>query len=140
MIVLPLSRYLRQSRLRQPFSFTILTGAAGKKLLSKNDVLKKDDEKDTKLDLKNSPRKVYPIKLEAGKAYQIDLKSADFDAFLRLEDAKGKEVAYNDDDPAGSTTDSHITTVLPASGSLKHFVAFDRACTERCRVALRSRR
>ena len=50
----------------------------------------------------NSPRKVYKVKLTEGKTYQIDLKSKDFDAVLRLEDPAGKEIAFNDDFEPGS--------------------------------------
>jgi thiol-disulfide isomerase/thioredoxin len=74
--------------------------AKGEMLLSKSESLTDDDEKDTKL--KNSHRKVYKIKLSEGKAYRIDLNSKDFDTFLRLEDAKGKEVAFNDDVAPGN--------------------------------------
>jgi hypothetical protein len=98
-----------------------MTGLAGGPLLSKSAVLKKDDEKDTRAEFKNSPRKVYTVALTAGKAYQIDLKSKDFDTVLRLEDAKGKEVAFNDDvDP--STFDSRIIYKAAASGDFKIIV------------------
>jgi hypothetical protein len=46
---------------------------------------------------KNSPAKAYTINLAAGKQYQIDLMSDQFDAFLRLENAAGQTVAENDD-------------------------------------------
>jgi hypothetical protein len=74
-------------------------------LLKKAAELKSDDEKDTKLT--KSRRKVYTIALAAGETYQLDLVSKDFDAFLRLEDSAGNEVAFNDDaNPA--TLDSRI--------------------------------
>src|SRR5579859_6858425 len=69
--------------------------AKGEMLLTKSESLTDKDEKDSKL--KNSHRKAYAIKLTEGKAYRIDLNSKDFDTFLRLEDASGKEVALNDD-------------------------------------------
>jgi hypothetical protein len=75
---------------------------ASKVLLNKADELTDNDEKDTHKSLQNSPRKVYKLKLTEGKIYQIDLKSADFDAVLRLEDAGGKELALNDDFMVGS--------------------------------------
>src|SRR5262249_62352742 len=73
----------------------------GATLLTKNDELTDQDEKDTfregMFDLTGSPRKVYKVKLTEGKAYQIDLKSKDFNAVLRLVDAGGKQVPFNAD-------------------------------------------
>jgi hypothetical protein len=83
-------------------------------LLSKDEELKADDPKDKKQT--RSPCKTYKVKLAEGKTYQIDLKSKDFDAFLRVEDAAGKEVAFNDDSPAGSTFDSRILYTTPQAG------------------------
>jgi hypothetical protein len=76
-----------------------------KPLLNKSEELKADDEKDTKRT--KSPCKIYPVKLTADTRYQIDLKSKDFDAYLRLLDFLDNEVAFNDDiDP--STFDARI--------------------------------
>jgi CHAT domain-containing protein/tetratricopeptide (TPR) repeat protein len=47
--------------------------------------------------LKKGFHKVYRVKLAAGAYYQIDLASKDFDAYLRLEDSNGKQVAEDDD-------------------------------------------
>jgi CHAT domain-containing protein/Tfp pilus assembly protein PilF len=47
--------------------------------------------------LKKGFHKVYPVKLAAGAYYQIDLVSKDFDAYLRLEDAEGRQLAEDDD-------------------------------------------
>jgi S1-C subfamily serine protease len=44
--------------------------------------------------------KVHMFKLTGGMSYAIDLESTDFDAFLRIEDAGGKQLA-EDDDSAG---------------------------------------
>ena len=51
--------------------------------------------------------KTYKQKLTEGRSYQIDLSSKAFDAFLRLEDAKGKKLAENDDG-AGKGTDARL--------------------------------
>jgi hypothetical protein len=51
--------------------------------------------------------KTYKHKLIEGRSYQIDLTSKAFDAFLRLEDAKGKKIAENDD--GGKGADARIT-------------------------------
>lgn len=45
----------------------------------------------------NCFHQVFPCKMRAGRTYLIDLKSNDFDAFLRLEDPQGKKLAENDD-------------------------------------------
>lgn len=45
--------------------------------------------------------KIYTVKLEAGKSYQINCTS-DWDNWLRLEDAKGKQLAEDDDDGGGT--------------------------------------
>lgn len=88
-------------------------------ILVKNEVLKEDDPEDTKR--KGSPCKTYTVKLEEGKKYQFDLKSKDFDCFLRLEDSKGKEVAFNDDAEPG-TFDSRIVYKANATGDYKVIV------------------
>ena len=87
-------------------------------LLAKEDELTDADEKDTHPQLTTSPRKVYAIKLAEGKTYQIDLKSKDFDAVLRLEDSTGKEVAFNDDFQQGSL-DSRIVYTATKGGEYK---------------------
>ena len=87
---------------------------AGEAPLNKSEELKADDEKDAKLT--KSPRKVYKVKLAEGKTYQIDLKSKDFDAFLRVEDATGREVAFNDDARGGGTYDSRVIYKAAKSG------------------------
>src|SRR5262249_25881746 len=47
--------------------------------------------------LTKARQKVYNVPLKEGTLYQIDLLSADFDTFLRVEDEKGVERAFNDD-------------------------------------------
>lgn len=90
-----------------------------KPVLSVNGELTDKDEKDTNLRVANSPRKVFKVKLFEGKTYQIDLKSGDFDAFLRLEDPQGKELAVNDDAPGGGTLDSQITYNIAKTGEYR---------------------
>jgi thiol-disulfide isomerase/thioredoxin len=87
-------------------------------LLSKNEELADNDEKDTRAELKNSPRKVYKIKLLEGKTYQIDLTSQDFDALLRLEDRAGKEITGNNDFEPGSL-DSRIAHTIDKTGEYR---------------------
>jgi serralysin len=45
--------------------------------------------------------KLYTLKLTAGRAYTIHLASNRFDAFLRLEDAGGTQLAQDDDSGGG---------------------------------------
>lgn len=49
---------------------------------------------------KESRRQLHEFRMLPGNAYTIDLESLDFDAYLRLEDSKGKQLA-EDDDGAG---------------------------------------
>src|SRR5436305_108735 len=60
-----------------------------------NGELTRDDAKDTVR--KDAHCKVYVVEFKAGKTYTIDHKSKEFDAFLRLEDADGKQLDENDD-------------------------------------------
>ena len=47
--------------------------------------------------LEDSPCKVYTLSMTAGRTYQIDMTSAQFDAYLRLEDPEGRNLVENDD-------------------------------------------
>ena len=40
---------------------------------------------------------VHAVKMSAGKIYVLDMESAVFDTFLKLQDAQGKMLAENDD-------------------------------------------
>jgi thiol-disulfide isomerase/thioredoxin len=70
-----------------------------KPILSKKDKLTADDPKDTVR--MESHAKVYTVKLKGGQTYRIDMITKDdpqnFDPFVRLEDAKGKQLAFDDD-------------------------------------------
>ena len=75
----------------------------------KKDPPKKEEFKDitvddalTPADLKDRVRqgcfcKPYVLKMVEGKTYQIDMTSGAFDSYLRLENAKGDQVAADDD-------------------------------------------
>src|SRR5262245_30283327 len=58
--------------------------------------LKPDDPKDR---VTKQPSKVHTVKLHGGEAYVVTLDAVDkkLDPFLRVEDAKGKELAQDDD-------------------------------------------
>lgn len=49
------------------------------------------------------PSKLYSFQFVEGRTYTIDLRSDDFDAYLRLEDPGGKVVAEDDDSGGGKT-------------------------------------
>lgn len=71
--------------------------------------------------------KIYAIKLEAGKTYQLDCKS-DWDNWLRLEDAKGKQLAEDDD--SGGGTDAQVIFECKTAGDYRVIVtSFDAATT-----------
>jgi hypothetical protein len=55
------------------------------------------------LDVKRagSHHKVHTVKLAPGKTYTIDMQSTAFDTWLRLEDSKGNELAFDDDSGGG---------------------------------------
>src|SRR5438045_1301506 len=69
--------------------------AQGEKPLTINGQLKDNDPLD-KL-RKQSFHKVHEVELKKEQLYLIELRSVDFDTFLRIEDAKGKPLAENDD-------------------------------------------
>ncbi len=64
--------------------------------------------------VQNFTAKNYLIELLEGNAYTIEMNSTDFDAFLRVVDAKGKELAQDDD--SGGNLNSKIVFVPPAKG------------------------
>ncbi|HYV34302.1 MAG TPA: PPC domain-containing protein [Gemmataceae bacterium] len=65
-----------------------------------------------------SPAKLYAVECVAGRTYTIELRSEEFDAYLRLEDSTGKIVAENDDDGGGAKgTDARIVYKAPKSGT-----------------------
>ncbi len=86
-------------------------------LYERNGAVDRTDEKDSIL--QNSFRKVFTVKLQGGKRYQLDLKSAEVDSYLRIEDANGRELAYNDDAPGGGTLDSRLVFTAPKSAEYR---------------------
>src|ERR1022692_2091422 len=84
--------------------------------------LDQDDPKDDKL---NNPSKKYTVKLHKDKTYVIDLESKDFDAYLRLLDKKGKQLAEDDD--GGGDLNSQIVHAATEIGRA--------ACRERGEIS-----
>ncbi|MCI0462344.1 MAG: redoxin domain-containing protein [Gemmataceae bacterium] len=76
--------------------------------------LTKDDPRDR---VRNAASKVYPVTLKRGKTYTIDMVSTQFDSYLRLEDARGKELAQDDD--SGGNLNSRIIFACQADGEYK---------------------
>jgi hypothetical protein len=58
--------------------------------------------------------RVHRVRLEAGRAYVIDLHSQDFDSYLRIEDAAGHGLAEDDD--SGPLLDAHLVFTPPRTG------------------------
>lgn len=65
--------------------------------------------------VRNHPCKIHTFKLTKDKLYVIDLESKDFDAYLRIEDAGGKELAKDDD--GGTGLNSRIRFAPPKDGN-----------------------
>src|SRR5262249_26275031 len=75
------------------------------------------DSKDT---VRNTGCKIFLLELEAGQACRMAPMSRAVDAFLRLEDPDGKQVAANDD--GGNGTDSRIIYRAARTGTY-HVIA-----------------
>lgn len=72
----------------------------------------------------NKPVQAFEVALQAGKNYQIDLKSIEFDSFLFLLDSSGRVLA-NDDD-GGGDLDARIIYAVKTSGTYRiHACGFD---------------
>lgn len=63
--------------------------------------------------------KIFQVKFEAGKTYQIDLESRAFDAYLRLEGPTGQTLAQDDD--GGEGLNSRIIIQAPQTGIFRVF-------------------
>lgn len=67
--------------------------------------------------VQNRIAKNYAVELDASMPYSIALSSGDFDAFLRIVDANGKELARDDD--SGGNLDARVLFVPPAKGTYR---------------------
>jgi hypothetical protein len=88
------------SNAKGPYTLTIVHDGQGKEekrdfLLDVKDKLTKEDPKDK--DRGNIFCKKYKLEMKPKTTYVIELVSKDFDAFLRLENADGKELKRDDD-------------------------------------------
>ena len=71
----------------------------GKDGLTIEAILSKEDPLDK---VRKKYCKIYDVKMDAGKTYIIHLGSRQFDAFLRLENTEGKQLAKDDDSGGGN--------------------------------------
>jgi HEAT repeat protein len=69
---------------------------------------------------KQMHHKVHTVAMMAGQVYVIDLQSNDFDSWLRLEDAAGKQLAQDDD--GGGFPHARITFTAPATADYRLIV------------------
>jgi hypothetical protein len=67
--------------------------------------------------VRNHPAKVHTLKMAKDKTYVIELQSTDFDSYLRLEDADGKQLA-NDDD-GGGFPNARLRFTAPRDGEYR---------------------
>jgi hypothetical protein len=96
--------------------------AKGEDVLNVTGLLKEGDRRDR---VTKHPSTAHGVWLVEGRTYTIDLKSKEFDAFLRLEDAAGKQLALDDD--SGGFPNARIIFRSPKSGLYRVIVtSFDR--------------
>jgi hypothetical protein len=70
------------------------------------------------------PAKLYQVKMNAGTKYEIIMRSDDFDSFLVIQDAGGKQLAFDDDSGKGNTgLDAKLDFAPQAGGTYKVFAA-----------------
>src|SRR5262249_54560940 len=101
------------------------------------------DQVQNERDKKGCRYKVHPIKMIAGRLYQIDMVSLTptnrrgpeaqgkkWDNYLRLEDDKGVQLAYNDDIVRGVEWDARIQNFTPKRTGTYHIIATSFEPTE----------
>jgi hypothetical protein len=99
----------------RPFTFKEVKAgdvlAVGPEGLTVEAILTKDDPLDK---ARQKHCRAYDVEMNGDKTYVIDLMSKQFDAFLRLEDAGGKQLAQDDD--SGGGTNARIRFKAPGAG------------------------
>jgi len=93
---------------------------AGFKPIDLNAELDANDPKDAGT---GNPGKQYTVKLQKDKTYIIDLVSKDFDAYLRLLDKKGSQLAEDDD--GGGDLNARIVHSIDKDGDYQIVVTSD---------------
>ena len=96
--------------LMRPSGFQEIAGGMGnfQGLLGANDPLDA---------ITGGPSHVHNVRMIRGRSYIIDLRSTQFDAFLRLEDSALAQLAQDDD--SGGNLDARIIFRCPRSGSYR---------------------
>jgi hypothetical protein len=61
--------------------------------------------------------KIFEVEMKQGQAYVIDLRSTEFDPFLRVEDADGRELAQDDD--SGGDLNARLRFIAPHTGTFR---------------------
>jgi serine protease Do len=79
-------------KLQEPKTYPLLDEKGEFTALSPKDKVKTD-----------CPGKPYPLKCVGGRTYTIDMRSEEFDSFLRLEDGNGRTIMEDDDSGGGKT-------------------------------------
>jgi hypothetical protein len=82
----------------------------------------------------SSPARQHKVALRQGVPYVIDLVSKDFDAFLRLEDSSGKQLAEDDD--GGGGTNARLFFIPPASAEYTFVATAFRPKTGKYRLTV----
>jgi CHAT domain-containing protein/tetratricopeptide (TPR) repeat protein len=67
------------------------------------------------------PAKRFMVNLEEGKRYEITMSSTALDSFLVVQDAKGKQLAFDDD--SGGGLDARLVFEAPATAAYRVFAA-----------------
>jgi uncharacterized protein (TIGR03067 family) len=68
--------------------------------------------------------KRYLVAMTRGARYRIDMVSDDFDAFLIVQDANGRQLAFDDDSGGGSRgLDARLTFIPPRDGTYNVYAA-----------------
>jgi len=67
------------------------------------------------------PAKLYNVKLKGGTKYQMDMVSDDLDAFLVVQDAGGKQLAFDDD--SGGKLNARLEFTPTKDGNYKVYAA-----------------
>lgn len=63
--------------------------------------------------VRRQPCKIHKVKLQEGRPYLVELRSPDFDTYLRIEDSNGNQVAEDDDGGGKKFTDSKLRWTAP---------------------------
>jgi thiol-disulfide isomerase/thioredoxin len=100
----------------------LLVLVAGSATAARDDNDFKVEDKLVKSDARDAVRtdcvhKIHKYKMTAGKLYVIDMVSKQFDAYLRLEDAAGKQLAEDDD--SGGDNNARIVFQAPKDGEYR---------------------